>query len=270
MARRKTLPESVRTKYALAERLTALRQELFGERGGPELARRLGLPVRTWYNYEAGVTVPAEVILKLIEMTSVEPSWLLRGEGAKYRTAVPATIGNGASAGEPARSANALLRKALEILEQEDGDPCFPSSSAEADALASRRPSVVLIGVEEGAGASAGKPMKPPYLAGPREWLEAEGDCRCVRVVGDAMAPIATDGAYVAYAPGEEPYDLLDGKLVVAWVDGRPIVRWFEQHGRYAILRAESAESGETQRLIDLVGDDVPLLRRVRWINTHH
>src|ERR1700757_2882296 len=85
MARRKTLPDLVKTKYSLAERLSRLRAELFGDRGGPELARQLGLPVRTWYNYEAGVTVPAEVILKLIELTSVEPMWLLHGKGPKFR-----------------------------------------------------------------------------------------------------------------------------------------------------------------------------------------
>ena len=86
MARRKTLPESVRAKYNLAERLSSLRAELYGDRGGPELARQLNLPVRTWYNYESGVTVPAEVILKIIELTSVEPMWLLHGKGAKYRS----------------------------------------------------------------------------------------------------------------------------------------------------------------------------------------
>ncbi len=85
MARRKTLPESVRAKLQLAERLTSLRSELFGERGGPEMARRLAIPVRTWYNYEGGVTVPAEVILKIIELTSVEAVWLLHGEGPKFR-----------------------------------------------------------------------------------------------------------------------------------------------------------------------------------------
>ena len=47
------------------------------------MARRLGIPVRTWYNYEGGVTVPAEVILKIIELTSVEAGWLLHGEGAE-------------------------------------------------------------------------------------------------------------------------------------------------------------------------------------------
>src|ERR1700722_9411644 len=84
MARRKTLPESVRAKLALAERLAALRSELFGDRGGPEMARRLGIPVRTWYNYEGGVTVPAEVILKIIELTSVEAGWLLHGEEPRF------------------------------------------------------------------------------------------------------------------------------------------------------------------------------------------
>ena len=49
------------------------------------MARRLAIPVRTWYNYEGGVTVPAEVVLKIIELTSVEPSWLLHGKGPKFR-----------------------------------------------------------------------------------------------------------------------------------------------------------------------------------------
>ena len=87
MARRKTLPESVRAKLAIGRTSAAFRSELFGDRGGPEMARRLGIPVRTWYNYEGGVTVPAEVILKIIELTSVEAVWLLHGEGPKFRNA---------------------------------------------------------------------------------------------------------------------------------------------------------------------------------------
>jgi transcriptional regulator with XRE-family HTH domain len=87
VARRKTLSETVRGKPALPERLAALRSELFGERGGPEMARRLGVPVRTWYNYEHGVTIPADVLLNIIELTSVEPAWLLKGEGPKFRRA---------------------------------------------------------------------------------------------------------------------------------------------------------------------------------------
>jgi hypothetical protein len=84
VARVKTLPKVLQTKQLLAERITDLRLELFGARGGPELARRLGIPTRTWYNYEGGITVPGEIILKIVEVTAVEPMWLLRGTGPKY------------------------------------------------------------------------------------------------------------------------------------------------------------------------------------------
>src|SRR3954465_9105348 len=115
MARRKTLPESVRAKYSLAERLSSLRSELYGERGGPELARQLGLPVRTWYNYESGVTVPAEVILRIIELTSVEPTWLLHGKGQKFRARAPEGHEGGTG---PGVSVGSLLRTALQMLEE--------------------------------------------------------------------------------------------------------------------------------------------------------
>ena len=122
MARRKTLPESLRAKLALAERLAMLRLELFGERGGPEMARRLGIPVRTWYNYEGGVTVPAEVVLRIMELTSVEPVWLLHGRGPRFRQ-LPRSDGQD-SATKPAMTVGALLRTALQLLENEE-----PSSS---------------------------------------------------------------------------------------------------------------------------------------------
>ena len=49
------------------------------------MARRLGIPVAPGTDHEGGVTVPAEVILKIIELTSVEAVWLLHGEGPKFR-----------------------------------------------------------------------------------------------------------------------------------------------------------------------------------------
>src|SRR5436305_13051113 len=111
MARRKTLPDLVKTKYSLAERLSRLRAELFGERGGPELARRLGIPVRTWYNYEAGVTIPAEIVLRIIELTRVEPIWLLHGKGPKFRDLAPDDPGSEESA---SLAISKLLRAALQ------------------------------------------------------------------------------------------------------------------------------------------------------------
>ena len=85
VARKKTSKVRVNVKASLSRRLKEVRQEIFGEHGGPELARRLGLPARTWYNYETGVTVPAEVLLGFIEQTAANPIWLLTGEGVRYR-----------------------------------------------------------------------------------------------------------------------------------------------------------------------------------------
>jgi hypothetical protein len=93
MARKKTAPERAHARNLVAERLKEIRVEIYGERGGPEIARRLKIPGRTWRNYEVGVTVPAEVILRFIDLTSVEPTWLLFGRGEKYRNQASGTIG---------------------------------------------------------------------------------------------------------------------------------------------------------------------------------
>jgi transcriptional regulator with XRE-family HTH domain len=75
-----------RSKTAIAERLRLIRSHLFGKHGGPELAEQLGVPSRTWSNYESGVTIPGEVLLRFLAITSTEPLWLLGGEGPRYRT----------------------------------------------------------------------------------------------------------------------------------------------------------------------------------------
>jgi hypothetical protein len=131
MARQKTLPGSVRAKLALAERLADLRSELYGERGGPELARRLGVPIRCWYNYEEGVTVPAEIVLKIIKLTSVEAEWLLDGKGPKFRL-VRAEPGETTSPHETA--VGTLLRTALHLLENSESTrPILEGASAASD-----------------------------------------------------------------------------------------------------------------------------------------
>ncbi len=75
----------VQPKQALAERLRQIRLEQFGDEEGPELTRILNIPLRTWLNYESGVTIPGEVLLAFLVATNVDPCWLLRGEGAKFR-----------------------------------------------------------------------------------------------------------------------------------------------------------------------------------------
>src|SRR5262249_29466081 len=68
----------------LADRVREVREDFYGEHGAQCLADALGLPLRTWMNYERGVVIPAEVILKVIETTAVSPCWLLTGRGPKY------------------------------------------------------------------------------------------------------------------------------------------------------------------------------------------
>ena len=70
-------------KAAIASRLREIREEKFGERGGPELAHRLDLPVRAWYDYETGVSLPAEVLLRFVEQTGANPWWVLSGLGPR-------------------------------------------------------------------------------------------------------------------------------------------------------------------------------------------
>ncbi len=72
-------------KLELAQRVRQIREELFGEHGGPLLAEEVGVPFRTWMNYEDGCTIPAQAILRFLEVTNADPHWLLTGEGVKYR-----------------------------------------------------------------------------------------------------------------------------------------------------------------------------------------
>ncbi len=72
-------------KMDLASRVRMIREEMFGEHGGPLLAQEIGVPFRTWVNYEEGCTIPAQVILRFIEVTSADPHWLLTGDGDAYR-----------------------------------------------------------------------------------------------------------------------------------------------------------------------------------------
>src|SRR5262249_1647089 len=104
-----------------------------------------------------------------------------------------------------------------------------------------------------------------------REWATAQRDNRVVLVGGEAMAPIVADGASVAYAKHEEDPQHLDGKLVVAWVENQPVVRWFEHCGRFALLRAQNPSTVPQQVLIDLEDPKQrPRFRRVLWVNTPH
>jgi hypothetical protein len=71
-------------RNGIARRIREVREERYGRNGGPLLAAFLDIPGKTWANYEGGVTVPAEVLLRFMEVTGADPAWLLYGEGHRY------------------------------------------------------------------------------------------------------------------------------------------------------------------------------------------
>jgi hypothetical protein len=133
------------------------------------------------------------------------------------------------------------------------------------------RADVVLVAVDSPLDHPITAEAGPRYVAARTEWLDAERDCRCIRIEGDAMSPIVADGAYVAFEKAEEPPSQLDGKMVVAWVDSKPVVRWFQYCGRYAVLRAENPTAQPAQTPVELQEPARDArFRRVLWINTPH
>jgi hypothetical protein len=72
----------------LGARLRAIRVEVFGEDGIDIISEKLGVAPRTWQSYEeVGEVMPAQTLLRFIELTGADPLWLMRGEGRKYRKA---------------------------------------------------------------------------------------------------------------------------------------------------------------------------------------
>jgi DNA-binding XRE family transcriptional regulator len=71
-------------KAAFTRRVHEVRVALYGESGAERLAELVGVPRQTWINYESGVSMPAIVALRFLEVARLSPSWLLSGDGPRY------------------------------------------------------------------------------------------------------------------------------------------------------------------------------------------
>ena len=257
MARKKTSKTRVNVKASISRRLRDVRQELFGEHGGPELARRLNLPARTWYNYETGVTVPAEVLLSFIDQTGANPVWLLSGEGERFRRE-----GDGASLAD--LSPIQLIRRGLEKLEQlpaespimdvvlDDSDPEFVS--------------VALVPLESLGTRSRAHGLDGGRVLAYREWLPNPRDTVAVRLGDEAMYPILPSGSVVAVDRSSTDYRRLQGKMVAAIVDGSTMIRWLDLSGRHLIFRPNQASRDHPLIPMEL-GESTanPILGQIVW-----
>ncbi len=206
------------------------------------MARRLGIPVRTWYNYEGGVTVPAEVVLKIIELTAVEPVWLLHGKGPKFRQ--QQRLDRHEVTSKPAMTVGALLRTALQLLENDASslascdDAVVPSDSAPFSSPWPHRP-----------GRSGSRPSTRTAVSRLTEtpWRRSSRT--------GPMSP----------TPGRaRSLDILTARWSSCGWRDQPTIRWFRVCGRYALLRAENPETIPQQQLIDLESSgEQPRIRRI-------
>jgi hypothetical protein len=259
VARKKTPKVRVNVKASLSRRLREIRQEIFGDHGGPELARRLNLPARTWYNYETGVTVPAEVLLSFIEQTGANPAYLISGEGPKYR---PPTEERLLSDLTPVE----LIRRGLEKLERSSTEVVIVAPDNLPSQLASDFAAVSLYPLSE-IGNDVLDPMQiEGYVMAYRHWLPNPADTIGVRMVDDAMHPILPTGSIAAIDRSLTDPIQLHGRIVAACPEERPMIRWLEVSGRHVILRPNQQSREFPLVPLDLDDpDSVLILGQVVW-----
>jgi Peptidase S24-like len=260
VARKKTSKLRVNVKASLSRRLREVRQEIFGDHGGPELARRLGLPARTWYNYETGVTVPAEVLLGFIEQTGANPIWLLTGEGPRYRRATDERLVSQLSPVE-------LIRRGLEELERSPGSPVVVGAENLPSDQASSFVAVALYPLNEIAADVPDRLTAEGYVLAYRQWLPNPAETIATRLTDDAMHPILPAGSIVAIDRSITDPRKLHGQIVAARPGDVPMIRWLDLSGRHVILRPNQTTSREFPLIpVDFDEADFPLvIGQVVW-----
>jgi hypothetical protein len=248
----------VNVKAQISSRLREIRQELFGEHGGPELARRLNLPARTWYNYETGVTVPAEVLLSFIDQTGTNPVWLLTGQGPKYRRGLEDMV-------LADLTPEQLIRRGLEKLEQEPHEVVLVAPDNLPGESVSDFVAVDLVPMN--ALSDKGQHRIEGHILAYRQWIPHPRETVAVRLQDDAMHPILPPGSVVAVDRAVRDPVALQGRLVAAVSEGRPMIRWLELSGRHMILRPNQPSREHPMVPVELEDDRQtgPIVGQVVW-----
>jgi hypothetical protein len=230
VARKKTPTVRVNVKAQISGRLREVRQELFGDHGGPELARRLNLPARTWYNYETGVTVPAEVLLSFIDQTGTNPLWLLHGEGPKYRRGLEDMV-------LAELTPEQLIRRGLEKLEEAPNEVVLVAPENLPGESMSDFVAVGLVPLAALNSKSPAPTQVEGHILAYRQWIPHPKETVAARLEDDAMHPILPAGSVVAVDRAVNDPQQLQGRIVAARPEGQPMIRWLDLSGRHLILR---------------------------------
>jgi Peptidase S24-like len=230
VARKKTSKVRVSVKASLSRRLRDIRQEIFGEHGGPELARRLNLPARTWYNYETGVTVPAEVLLAFIDQTGANPTWLLNGEGPRFRHSGDNRLLSDLSPVE-------LIRRGLEALERSASEIAVVPPENLPIHEASEFVAIPLYALSEIANPVLDPARIQGHVLAYRHWLLNPSVTIGTRLTDESMHPILPAGSIVAIDRSKTDPIELQGQLVAACPNKDPMIRWLDVSGSHVIFR---------------------------------
>ena len=217
-------------KALISGRLKEIRHELYGEHGGPELVRLLGLPARTWYNYETGVTVPAEVLLSFIDLTGTNAVWLHSGDGSRFRRGMEDEL-------LAELTPEQLIRRGLEKLEHRPSEVVLVAPDELPGESISEFVAVPLVPLHA-VGSRAAPPHKVEgHVLAYRQWIPHPRETFAVRLDDNAMNPILPAGSVVAVDRASNDPQALQGRIVAAVAEGEPLVRWLEISGRHLILR---------------------------------
>jgi transcriptional regulator with XRE-family HTH domain len=257
VARKKTPALRVTRKAQIAMRLREIRQELFGEHGGPELARRLGLPARTWYNYESGVTVPGEVLLAFIDQTGTNPLWLHTGEGERFRRGLEDQI-------LADLTPEQLIRRGLEKLEREPQEVVLVAPDNLSTQNVSDFIAVDLVPLASVLDKAEAAPIQGHVLAY-RQWIPHPRETVAVRLEDEAMHPILPSGSVVAIDQSTRDPAALNGRMVAAAPDGKALIRWLEVSGRHLILRPNQPSRDYPMIPVELDEAANPIIGQVVW-----
>lgn len=73
----------------ISERMSYVREKIYGKRGKAKFARALGIPLTTYVEYEKTREPPVHIVEKVCRVTGARVQWLISGEGEPWGAAGP-------------------------------------------------------------------------------------------------------------------------------------------------------------------------------------
>ena len=191
--------------------------------------------------------MPAEVLLAFIDQTGVNPTYLIAGEGPRYRRPNDERLLSELTPVE-------LIRRGLEKLDRASSEVVVVAPDNLPADIASDYTAVSFYPLSEIVNPVLDPSKIEGHVIAYRRWLPNPAQTIGVRMADDAMHPILPVGSIAAIDRSRRNPLQLHGRIVAACPDGRPMIRWVEVSGHHLILRANKQGHNFPLVLIDLEG----------------